>query len=89
MISWYTGFSLLVKCLMYWASVLDIFILSAMFFGSSFLMQASKNVEKAREVLVKALENAQFSKPLLEVSSLPPSLSLSVVEHENTIFVKL
>jgi hypothetical protein len=82
MISWYTGFSLLVtiysKCLMYWASVLDIFILSAMFFGSSFLMQASKNVEKAREVLVEALENAQFSKPLLEVSSLPLSLSLSL-----------
>jgi hypothetical protein len=41
-------------------------------------MQASKNVEKAREVLVEALENAQFSKPLLEVSSLPLSLSLSL-----------
>ncbi|XP_061961590.1 pre-mRNA-processing factor 39-1-like isoform X2 [Populus nigra] len=31
-----------------------------------FIYLASKNVEKAREVLVKALENAQFSKPLLE-----------------------
>ncbi|XP_034891480.1 pre-mRNA-processing factor 39-1 isoform X2 [Populus alba] len=31
-----------------------------------FIYLGSKNVEKAREVLVEALENAQFSKPLLE-----------------------
>ncbi|CAK7333903.1 unnamed protein product [Dovyalis caffra] len=31
-----------------------------------FIYLASKNVEKAREVLVQALENAQFSKPLIE-----------------------
>jgi hypothetical protein len=41
-------------------------------------MQASNNVEKAREILLEGLENAQYSKPLLEVCSLSLSLSLYI-----------
>jgi hypothetical protein len=41
-------------------------------------MQASNNVEKAREILLEGLENAQYSKPLLEVCSFSLSLSLYI-----------
>lgn len=40
------------------------------------LFQVSGNAEKAREILVEALEHVQLSKPLLEVTL---SLSLSLL----------
>jgi len=52
----------------------EIFIL----YNAFFLMQASNNVEKAREILLEGLENAQYSKPLLEVCSLSLSIYIYI-----------
>ncbi|KAJ6680787.1 PRE-MRNA PROCESSING PROTEIN PRP39-RELATED [Salix purpurea] len=48
---------------------------------AQFIYLTSKNLLKARKVLVEALQNAQFSKPLLEFSS----LSLSLIHLETLL----
>ncbi|KAJ6329721.1 hypothetical protein OIU77_011233 [Salix suchowensis] len=45
-----------------------------------FIYLSSKNLLKARKVLVEALENAQFSKPLLEFSSLSLSKQIDYLD---------
>lgn len=71
-------FSLLVtiyaKCLMSWASILDIFFLCNDFL----LLLFNADIKKLTESQEGSSENARFSKPLLEVSSLSLSLHLSM-----------